>query len=273
MTRSFTALAVLLLLALTAGCQQSEDVQLVSRTDFRCYAATESMRTIGHARHKRKTGQIARIERLLTHKLEALDEAKLRSEMAVLRWEVADIGRQRDCAEAYYEPGSTKLRQGFADDSGQILIKAPKYIDYGPIERNFNEAFDKVPKRMQPHGFAERAALHMAEAALAQGRMDEAIKRAGDYLEDDPRGLYTDSLKLVLADALLHQGERARAVVLYKDVGELRIGIDAQYARYRLSRLLDAEGQQDEAKKLFDDVVKWAERGGREAMHHVLTHL
>lgn len=238
--------------------------ELMDQQQFGCYAVSESMRTIGHARHRRKQGQIARIERLLTHELEALDAAKLRSELAILRWESENTRRQRDCAEAWYEPGSTRLRETFDQPD-------PPPIDYAPIQEAFQEVVDQVPERLRPHGFAERAALHLGEAALATGDLEKAIEHTQGFLEIEPRSLYTDGLKLTLADALLQRSERTRALTLYRDVGKLRLGIEAQYARYRAAAILRNDGQSAEADQLLKEVRIWAERSGRDPIVKVLS--
>lgn len=239
-----------------------DPTQLLDRTAFRCYAVSESMRTIGFARHKRKRTQIARIERLLTCDLEKLDEAKLRGELAILRQEAEDARFQRDCAEAWYQESGTRLKDTWET--------TPDPMDWAPIETSFKETMERVPERLWPHGFDERAALHTAEAALAQSRPQEAITLARAYLEANPKGLYNDSLQLTLADALLQLGDQREALALYEDVGQLRIGQEAQYARYRASIILRSEGQLARADELFEDVVKWARRGGHRPLARLL---
>ncbi len=235
---------------------------LLDRDTFRCLSASESMRTIGYARHTRKAAQIKRIDRLLGHDLEALDAAKLRSERAILAWEGEDARFLRDCAEAYYTPGGTGLRETFGDP--------PAAMDYGPTQASFEAALAEVPERLRPHGFEERAALHLAEAALARGDAKAAIEQARKHLKEDPQGLYTDTIQLVLADALLIEGDLPGATAMYQEVGRMRIGQDAQYARYRLSMLLRAQGDEAEAEVLYEDVLEWAERGGRVPVERAL---
>jgi len=236
---------------------------LLDRQTFKCLAASESMRTIGFARHKRKTTQITRIERLLEEKLEDLDRAKLQSERAILAWESEDAKHLRNCAEAYYVSGGTKLRETFD--------AAPQRMDYSHIELAFEEALQKVPERLRPHGFDERAALHLSEAALATKKTSNAIKLSREHIESNPQGLYTDTLKLVLADALLIEGEVEEAQALYTDVGRMRIGQDAQYARYRLSKMLEARGKLHQSQSMLDDVRRWTSRGGRQPLERTLS--
>jgi len=257
-----TIVAGLVLWALSAG-GMVDSAELLDRESFRCLAASESMRTIGDARHKRKAAQIVRIERLLTHDLEDLDRAKLKSEKAILAWESEDSRHLRDCAEAYYTSGGTELRTAFDE--------TPPRMDHTQSKLAFKEAIEAVPERLRPHGFNERAALHLAEAALSAADDDRAIDLTRKHLKDVPQGLYIDTLKLVLADALLRQGDREEAQNLYQDVGRMRIGQDAQYARYRLGKLLELNRESQKAGKMLEDVMDWAERGGRQPLQRTLS--
>ena len=76
---------------------------------------------------------------------------------------------------------------------------------------------------------------------------------------------------LTLADALLQRSERTRALTLYRDVGKLRLGIEAQYARYRAAAILRNDGQSAEADQLLKEVRIWAERSGRDPIVKVLS--
>lgn len=234
----------------------------LDRRTFQCFAVGESMRTIGYSRAERKQKQLARIERLLERELDPLDEAKLRSERAILRWELADARFQRDCAESYFEPGSSSLRERFPS--------APPSFDSAGIREAFEEAQAKTPPRLRPHGFDERSSLHLAESALEREEYDRAIEQARARLAEEPEGLYIDMLKLVLADALLAQGAGREAEELYGQVGKLPIGEEAHYARYKQALLLKARGQDDEAQELLGEVLEWAKRGDREALVKVL---
>ncbi len=241
-----------------------EPGELLDRHAFRCYGVSESMRTIGFTRQQRKEKQLKRVNRLLQHELQPLDEAKIRTERAILTWDIEDTIFQMGCAEAYYMPGSTKLRESYK--------KPPAAFDASPVEEAFLKAFEKVPPRLFLHGFEERGSLHLAEAALLQKKWDRAARLAGEHLEKFPSGLYSDTIKNVKADALLAQGKSLDALALYKEVGRLPIGIDAHYARYRAGMLQQKLGESEEAQKLLQDVIRWSRRGDRNALLRVLEN-
>lgn len=235
---------------------------LLSRDDFRCLAVSESFRTVAANRIKRKSRQVARIERLVAiENLEPLDEAKLRAELAILSWEVEDSRFMRDCAETYYEPGSTQLRKTFGD--------APPLPDFHHAQRVLTETATRVSPRMLPHGYENRANLYLAIAA-GSDQPDKAIERARRYLDTSPQGLYSDSLRLLIADIELRQGEVDDALAHYREVGRLKIGLDAHYARYREGAILRANGDAKTAEETLDDVRKWADRGDRQALERYL---
>lgn len=235
---------------------------LLDRQTFRCYAVSESMRTIGYNRLKRKEKQLGRIDALLEKKLQELDDAKLRSERAILIQEIEEARFLRSCAEAYFEPGTTHLRETFPEP--------PLRFNADAVRKAFERANKEVPARMQPHGFDERAALHLADAAQLQGDHNAAIEIAGDHLKKHPDGLYADSLQLVMADALLQKGSTAEARELYDLVGKLPIGFDAHYARYRSAMILRSNGEVSASDDLLKEVHKWSSRGDREALERAL---
>lgn len=236
---------------------------LIDHEDFECYAVSESARTVAAARIDRKRIQVGRMERLLaTDKLDPLDHAKLRAELAIVMWDLEEARFQRDCAEAYFKPGSTHLRKTFETTPARMQTER--------VGEAFESALDKVEPRLLPHGFEERAHLYLARIALSRGNPDKALDLATQRLEAHPDGLYADSFQLVAADALLLLGRSAEAVEYYRLAGRLKIGLDAHYARYRLAALERAAGNPDEADKLMADVDRWARRGDREALVKVL---
>jgi len=236
---------------------------LIDHEDFQCYAVSESARTVAMARIDRKQLQVRRMERLLgTGKLDELDHAKLQAELAIVVWDLEEARFQRECAEAYFRPGSTHLRKTFEG--------APPRMDTRRASAAFHAALDTVEPRLLPHGFDERAELHLAQIAIREGHPDEALSLATRRLEAHPDGLYADSFQLVAADALLDLGRSGESLTYYQLAGKLKIGLDAHYARYRLAMLERADDHDDEADKLLADVDRWARRGDREALVKVL---
>jgi hypothetical protein len=263
------SVALIVILALVAGgfylwrrSQALDPGALMDMQTFHCLAVGESMRTIGYTRAQRKEKQLKRIDRLLREELDELDAAKLRSERAILAWEIADARFQRGCAEAYFAPGSTKVRQDFE--------QPPAAMDTTLLEESFQSALEKTTPRLRPHGFDERAALHLSSLALQQGQARLALTRAQEHLEAQPEGLYADALRLVVADAQLSLGNQDEALLIYQEVGRLPIGLEAHYARYREAMIQEKLGQEDKHQALLEDVVKWARRGDRTALRLVL---
>ncbi|MEL6178495.1 MAG: hypothetical protein AAFS10_06055 [Myxococcota bacterium] len=238
---------------------------LLGRNDFRCYTISETARTVGVARIERKQQQVRRIERLLLKTtLEQLDEAKLRSERAILLWDIADARFQVGCAKAYFEPGRTTLRESFPN--------VPPPMEVNEAREALQAALRNVNPRLSPHGFAERAKLYIAEAALVSGEYRNAIELAEKTLDPKPGGLYEDQLKLVIADAYMELGRTSEAVTLYEEVGRIRIGLDAYYARYRYGTVLQALGRSEQGDPFIRDVLTWAERGDRGALVRFLNN-
>jgi hypothetical protein len=271
MIRRFVQLsaALALALALTAAAvylwRQHPDIEhadLIDQRAFRCYAVGESMRTIGYTRVQRKQTQLKRIERLLQEELDDLDAAKLRAERAILAWEIADAEYQRACAEAWFEPGSTKARPSFPE--------APRPFRAPLVRAAFEEALAQSSPRLLPHGFDERAALHLSELALDRGDHREAARIARAHLEAQPEGLYVDALRLTLADAALAGGDLGESLSLYQEVGRLPIGFEAHYARYREAMIHRLQGREEQAQALLRDVLQWAKRGDRAALRLLL---
>lgn len=272
--RATIVFAVLIVSALLAGgwwlasrYWPVETDTLLGHNDFRCYTISETARTVGAARIERKQRQVRRIERLLREvgDLEQLDEAKLRSERAILMWDIANARFQTGCAEAYFQPGRTTLRESFPI--------APPAMEVQEAQEALVAALQNVNPRLAPQGFADRAHLYVAEAALVSGEHRNAVQRAAEALEPDPGGLYADSLKLIMADAYVELGRTAEAVELYEEVGRIRIGFDAYYARYRYGSLLKALGEHEQGDKFIADVLTWAERGDRGALVRFLKQL
>ncbi len=234
---------------------------LLDQKTFRCYAVGESMRTIGYTRAQRKAKQIKRIKLLLTADLDPLDDSKLRGELAVLSWEISNARFLRGCAEAYFTPGTTKLRESFPEP--------PKAMDTRDLGKILTEAL-QIPDRQKPHGLEERTIFHLAELSLANKDFKQAHTYAKDYAEKHPSGLYADALQLILADALLGQGKQEDALAIYQQVGRLPIGFEAHYARYRESAIQRSLDDKEGADQLLADVLKWAKRGDRAALRSVL---
>lgn len=256
--------ALPLLLALLAGCGDAPPPPegILDWQTFRCYAASESMRTVTPARIEHKKIQLRRMRRLLdTHRLDARDEAKLRAELAITLWDAEDARYLRACAEAYYQPGSAHARTTF--DQTPVAFRTDE------AAAAFRAAAEVEP-RLLPHGFSDRAQLHQAEIALHQRDLPEAERLARARLDDEDPSLYEATYQIILADALLARGARDEAAALYEDAGRLKIGAETYYARYRLSVLLRAQGRDDEAQALLDDVLQWARRGDREVLTLVL---
>lgn len=254
------AVAVFLALVALASCGKAgfDTEGVLDRWQFRCLAASESMRTIAPARLERKTLQLARIDRLLGHKLEVLDDAKLRTERAVLVQELEDANFLYECAETYYAPGSTGLRPNFGPP--------PDPYDAAKVRNAFDDAIAATKERHRPHGFDERTALHTAEAHLRAGEYTEAVELARAQLAAKPSGLYADTLELVIADAELGRGNIEGALELYNAVGKLPIGVEAHYARYRKSEVLKRRGDGEGAEAALGSVKRWADRGDREPL-------
>lgn len=261
--------ALIVILALVASgfylwrrSQVLDPGELMDMQTFHCLAVGESMRTIGYTRAQRKEKQLGRIDRLLREELDELDAAKLRSERAILAWEIADARYQRGCAEAYFAPGSTRVRKDFPD--------TPAAMDTAHLESSFQSALEQTAPRLRPHGFDERAALHLSTLALQEDEPRLALKRAQGYLKEHPEGLYADALRLVVADAQLALGNQGDALAIYQEVGRLPIGLEAHYARYREAMIQQKLGMPDKHQALLADVLKWAQRGDRTALRLVL---
>lgn len=244
-----------------AGCNERQGLgDALNHAEFRCYTVSESARTVGASRVKRKTLQLKRIKRLLEEvkKLEPLDDAKLRSERAVLMADIADAEFQRQCAEAYFTPSRTTLREQFAEPPVPVNLQAARDV-FETVKRD-------IAPRLWPHGFEGRADAFIAEAKLQNQELADVREQARAQIEDRPEGLYTDTYKLIMADALVGEGKLEEALKLYEDVGRLRIGFDAHYARYRAGRIYAVLGDAEKAKACTKDVLRWARNGERTAL-------
>ena len=122
-----------------------------------------------------------------------------------------------------------------------------------------------------PHGFQERAQLHIAEAAFYAGEYESAARQANALLEESSVSLYADDLRLVIADSSVALGDTPKALALYGEVGKVKIGFEAHYARYRTGSILRAQGK-EQGEVLLNEVIKWAERGERGALLRVLKN-
>lgn len=266
--RPLIAALVIVLAAVAPACGGGGDQTpegILDRQTFRCFGVSESARTVAASRIDHKKVQLRRMRRLLdAHKLEGLDDAKIKAEYAITMWDAEDARFLQACAEAYFRPGSAHLRPTFDD------APVPTAFRPGEPRAAFQTALDTVEPRHLPHGFEERARLHLAESALILKDYDKARSLASDYLEANPTTLYRDTFQLVAADAALALGDADAAIALYKDVGRLKIGLDSHYARYRLAMIHKARGEDDEADTLINEVLQWADRGDREALAWLL---
>jgi hypothetical protein len=254
------ALTLTVVLGAVASCDTPgfDTNGVLTRSEFHCLTVSESMRTIAPARLERKRVQVTRIERLLLLNLDDLDNAKLLAERAVLTQEIEETRFLYDCAETYYAPGSTGLRPSFGH--------GPSPYDAAKVGRAFHEATERSSPRHRPHGFEERTALHTAEASLAAGERARAAEIANTQLRATPTALFADSLEIIAADAQLALGQLDDAAELYRSVGNLPIGVDAHYARYRTTEILHRRGDDQAARSTRASVLRWADRGDRDAL-------
>ncbi len=251
--------------AMLSGCQATPSGELLNRHAFRCLAVGESYRTVGVERTERRLEQTKRIERLLeVEALDELDVAKLKAEHAVVWYDVEEARFLKGCADTYYEPSRTTVRKTFEG--------APKSFDPLFSTPAFESAMEDVEHRFLPRGFKEIATMRLADAYLHRGEYDKALEYGQRGLDEFPEGIQSDTFHMLVGDAYYAKGDTAKAVEHYNEVVKMRLGFEAQYARYRLAMIASASGDSGRADEYLGDLGKWASRSGRGALESWLKN-
>lgn len=176
-----------------------------------------------------------------------------------------------EASQVFGEALKTSIAPIVSREAEEIPPKEESEVmTFESIEARATEALKGYEKTIAEKGDTKVGTLAIAgkaDALFKLGRYDDAIKAYEEFLSKDLPSEASMPLRAMaiegLGNAYEAAGKTDEAKAKFEELAGKESEVAARMARYHLARIAEAKGQEEEAKKLYAEVIEQSKEQGR----------